>query len=549
MRKTIKVWFKKYQVGILGCLGVTVVGILMIFLFISLTNGNSIKEYKNENYILKYDSNWKVKNPTKDSVKLVYNNDSEINIQIVPLEEEYKYASNDELLDNLLSNLKQQNENYKLLSSEESLITKFKYSGYKLLYEGKDSQALVMMGKHADSVLLITYEASNTYFDILLDSAQNIIYDFQIVDNSFDTTYELAIDTSDISWSDNDEIKDLGKAEKYEIAYNNYLVNYSVPINFKLNSFNTTDNMFSYDGLKKGSISLNVSIRNMNIYRYIVKNGSYTNLYNSYKTQRNGESGYSNFQEALQKLDSKRLSYIYKNSYDFSSEYGKSTYEEVILLFELDKSHTLEFKFESRNTTIPKKLVDSVKINSSKNYASYIKRQIVDGNLIGQLKEYSDYSKDKVRTVTLKLPEKYKEIDKKFNNMYEDRFYSLNYNKDKKFYQYEVEYKLGINSIESGLQSCNTMYYDNNKHNGNYSSLTYIQDINLNGKTFKVYTGGYTTVSEDINQTKYYVNNTVLFYQYTDEKYLIIDVKGNDIEIGNEMLNELTNFDIEIEEI
>lgn len=549
MKNKLKSFFKKYQIAILCCIGVLTIGLLIVFLVISLIGKTTIKEYKNDNYILKYDSNWKIKDPKDDSIRLVYNNDSEINIQIVPLEEEYKYASSDELLDELLYDLGLQNENYKLLSSEESLITKYKYNGYKLLYEGEDSQALVMMGKQADKVLLITYEASNTYFDILLDSVQNIVYDFQILDDIFETTYELAIETSDIEWSDNDEIDNLDETKEYEIAYNNYLVNYAVPVNFKLNSFDSTNNAFNYENLDKGDITLNVNIRNMNIYRYLDENGSYSNLYRSYSTQREGKSGYSNFKEALQKLDGDKLSYIYKNSYDYSSEYGDSTYEEVILLYELDKSHVLEFSFKARNTTIPKKLVDSIKLVSFKNYSSYIKRNVVDGNVTGELKEYFDYNKDKLRVITLRLPEKYREIDKKYNNMYENRFYGLNYDEDKNIYQYEVEYKSDVYSVESGLKACNTMYYDGNKNNGSSVELTYSRDITLNGKTFKVYTGGYTDLADDSSRTKYYVNNTVLFYQYAEDKFLTIDVKGNDIEVSDAILNELANFDIETQEI
>lgn len=546
MNKIINM-IKKYRIAILSCLGILIVGLLILFVVLSLFNPTEIKEYKNDKYAFKYDTSWKIKEKKDESIKLVHNKDSEINIQIVSLEEEYKYSTSDDILDELLFNLEKQNSSYKLLSKEKDLITKYKYDGYKLLYENDESQVLVIMGKKADKVLLVTYEATNKYFDILLDSVQNIVYDFQILDNSFNLTYKLSVDTDEINWSKNDEVKDSSSVSEYEIANKNYLVKYSIPKSFELSSFNSTMSYFNYRGLSKGSITLTANIRNTNIYEYMDKNGSYSTLYYSFNNQREGKNDYSDFKESLQKLDNKDyVSYVYKNSYKSSSQWGDYDYEEVILIYELDSNHILLFEIKATKTKIPKDLIDNIKINSSKNYASYITKNIIDGYLIGELKEYPNYNKDSIRLVTLKIPTKYVEIDKE-NNIYESRYYGLDYDSDKELYNYDINYDL-YTSVESKVKNLSSSYASH-KNKGNYNELTYNQDITLNGKTFKVYSGGYTDIGgalfSNYKRTYYYVNSKVLFYEFEDGNCLSIEIRGNDVEVSDDILNELTNFDVE----
>lgn len=538
---------REYKIAILSCLIILIIGLLVIFLVLNLFYTTNIKEYKNDKYAFKYDTSWKIKEKKEESIKLVHNKDSEINIQIVSLEEEYKYSTSDDILDDLLFNLEKQNSSYKLLSKEKDLITKHKYDGYKLLYENNESQVLVIMGKKSDKVLLATYEATYEYFDILLDSVQNIIYDFQILDNSFSLTYELSVDTDDINWSKNDEVKDSSDVSEYEIADLNYLVKYSIPKNFKLSNFNSKMSYFNYNGLNNGRITLTARIRNINIYEYLDKNYSYSTLYYSFNDQREGNNNYSDFKESLQKLDSEDyISYVYKNSYKSTGYLEVYDYEEAIIIYELDSNHILLFEIKASETKIPKDLIDNINLKSSKNYASYITRNIVDGYLIGELKEYLDYNNDSSRFITLKLPTKYEEIDK-HNNIYESRYYVLDYDVDKELYKYDINYAF-YPSCEAKVESLSSNY-DYYKDNDNYNELKYNQDVTLNGKLFKVYTGGYTDTLKSLTandkKTYYYVNSKVLFYEFEDNNCLSIEIRGNGIEVDNEVLTELTNFDIE----
>ena len=538
---------RKYSIAILSCLAIIIIGLIITLGLISFKDSEKIKTYKNDNYALEYDSSWKIKEKNNDSIKFVHNKDSELNIKIVSLEEKYQYSTTDELVDELLYDLGKQNNSYKLLTKEKSLITKYEYDGYKLLYENDESQVLVMMGKKADKVLLATYESTSKYFDILLDSVQNIIYNFQILDETYNLTYKLNLDTGNIDWSTNDEIKDTSNVNEYEIANNNYYVKYSIPTNFQLKDFDSTSGYFDYKNLSDGSISLTTTIRNVNIYEYLEKDYDSFTIYFNYNYQREGKEGYSNFNETLQKLDNKKYNaYIYKNSYKLSEDWGTYEYEEVILVYELDSNHLIEFKIRANNNKIPKELVDNINVKSSKNYASYITKEVVDNNLIAELKQFTDYEKTNVKVVTLKVPEKYEELDKE-NNMYKDRYYGLNYNSENELYQYDIKYqtRYSFDITLSGLKSS----YEYYKKNGTYQELTYNRDIVLNDKTFKVYTGGYTNYTDPLitgDKQSYYVNVTALFYELDEDNCLVVEIKGNNAENTDEILKQLTNFDVEI---
>jgi hypothetical protein len=405
---------------------------------------------------------------------------------------------------------------------------------------------MITIAKKSDKMLLITYEAPSDYFDILLDSVHNMIYDFQIVDDNFSSTYKLNIETSNIEWSQNSEITSkLRDNSNYQIASNNYLISYSVPNNFEISGFDSTSSYFNYRGLKSGSITLTANIRNTNIYEYIDKDGSYGTLYYSYKTMRDSEEGYSAFKENLERIENtKYVNYVYKNSYKFSKSYGKYDYEEVVVIYELDANHILLFEIKSTDSKIPRELINKIKLNSSKNYANYVERKVVDEKLIGELKEYTTYSRDKVRTVTLKIPINFNEIDKG-SNIYTSRNYGMDYNSDTDLYKYNVAYDLSL-SEESAIKNINSSYEIHDSI-GSYQTLIYSNDIVLNGKTFKVYKGGYTDTGGGLSSLdKYYISSTVLVYNFDDGKCLIIEIQGNDVKISNDLLNDLTNFDINI---
>jgi len=67
-----------------------------------------------------------------------------------------------------------------LKKKEKKEISNKKYEAYKILYENGDSQSLIVIFKNSNYLCVINYTANNEYFDILLDSFQFILEEFNL---------------------------------------------------------------------------------------------------------------------------------------------------------------------------------------------------------------------------------------------------------------------------------------------------------------------------------------------------------------------------------
>lgn len=543
--------YKEYKLAFKIAALIILLGIAVIITYLAFFTSNKIKTYSNDIYTIKYDNSWKIDKKEASSIILKHNKNTTLNIEVVTLEDEYRYIEIDNILDELLYDIKQQNKNYKLLSKEKISVTKNNYDGYQILYENNEIQVLVTITKKSDKLIMFIYESANEYFDILLDSAQNIIYEFNTKENKFKLNYKLNINEKDISWQENNQVvKSLNKVSDYDIASSNYLVNYSIPTSFKQSNINSSSQYYNYND-SDIRISITANIYNRNIYQYIDPESSIS-IYSNYNYIRKNTTDYLNFKEEITKQENaKNLTYIYKNSYKSNSSFGTSDYEEVEVIYELDKAHIFVINIKGTDTNIPKELVEKIKVNSSKNYSSYVTSKVKDGFLISELKRYSDYNRDSIDKITLKIPEQYKELDKGYN-IYENRFYGLNYDYEIEKYKYEVEYYLTSTSskIESQVELVNNSFTTGY---GVYKYLTHSGEKTLNNKKISIYDGGYTTLSGILfnseGRNKLYVNVKVLFYELPNGGYLRITIEGIESEISDELLNSLTNFEIEKENI
>ena len=525
---------------------------LFIIIFLYSYNSITIKKIDNETLYLQYDNTWKIKEKEQNKIILKHNSGSKITIQIAETKGENKYLSVDDIIDEITYNIKKQNTNYKLITSEKKDITKYEYEGYNLLYESNDKQVMISFYKKSDKLVSIIYEAQDDYFDMLLDSVNNIIYNLDVKDVQFNLNKNLEIKTTKINYSKNEKLdKTLTKTKTYEIAKKNYLVTYSIPDNFTQVSINSTNGYFKYNTNDKNEITINVDIFNKNLYEYLDKNET-LNLYNNYKYYREDKS-YSDFTESLSKLKSNFDSYIYLNSYyskavqydkDFNKKEYKKKNENIELIYAINKDHILRIVINSSGEPLTKKLINQIKIISSKNYSSYIKSKKENGYIISELQTKQD---QKVKQITLKVPDKYKEIDKG-KNINAERYYGIDYIDDMNIYKYEIHYELTNISPEEYTKTINSVYMKSTY--GKYKKLAFDKHLTLNDKKFQVYTGGYTSISgilfTDVNRKKYYVNKTLLFYTMTDGDVLCIEINGNDKTIPEKMLKELTNFTIEV---
>lgn len=555
MREKLFDIYKKYKIAIIIALAIVLVGILCLTIFSILKSNSKIITLDEKNYNLKYDNSWKVKEKRDNYIILSHKSSkSLLKVEIIDLNEEYKYANIDGLIDEIVYNISEQNGTYKLISKQKDVFTKYEFEGYKLLYESDTEQVMIIAFKKSDKLVVASYEAKNKYFDILLDSVQNIVYNFNIVDESFKLKNSIKIETSKMSYSESEDFDKILKSnKKYEIGSNNYKVVYEMPSLFELSSFDTTSNYFNLKNYDKAQVTINVNIYNKNVYEYLDKD-NFSNVYKNYKLYRE-DKNISDFEEYISELDSKySYSYIYKNSYKTNAtKYNdkleavsyKRTDENVELIYSLNRNHILIITIKSKGTPITKKLLDSIKIKSILNYSSYTKNEIDNGYRTFELQKYIGYEKNKVNNIIIKLPENYKEIDEK-NNLYNERYFGLNYDEDKGLYDYIIHYELGVtNDIAKNVESLNMMF---KKAYGECNYYQVVGNITINDKQFIEYVGGYTDLGgipfTNINRYKYYVNHKVLFYKLSDESYLIIEIQGNGKEISDDIVNQATNFEV-----
>ena len=533
--------FKQYKVLMISVVIVVFLG-LVCFMIINMLfkNGFIVKDVNKKNYSFQYNKSWNVVKLGDNDVILKHNNDGKIIIQLSDIINKYDYLTIDEIIDETLYSIEKQNLNYKLLYKDNVTLTKDKYRGYKLLFENKNNQLMVVLFKKGNKLIMVSYEANNNYFDILLDSVNSIIYSLDIKNEEFSLKNSLKVKTSKIKFLSNDKFdKIFNKQKSYEIAKNNYLVKYRIPSNFIQGEINSSYGYFNLE-YDNGSIDIMVDVLNENIYEYIdenSKNGLYKN-YDSYKDNKK----YSNFKQNLEYIDRKNNSYIYKNSYNYKKD-STEYYENVELMYTLENNHMLRVSIKSKCLPITKKMIDMIKIDSFKNYSSYIKIEKNNNFLIGRLKSFSDYHKNKVDLITINVSDNYEEYDMN-KNIYLDRYYRYGFNDKLNVYDYDVHYKLTTLSSDTVVNNINSML--GNLEYDDLKILTYSGDLTLNEKKFIVYDSSYTDISDIMfsksDRKRYYVNKKVLFYNIPNGGCLYIEINGNGKEITDNVLNELVNF-------
>lgn len=558
MIKNIIEVLKKYKISVYIALSIIIVGSIGLVLLNSFSSSKSkIKTYENENYILKYDRSWKLKEEEKNHLALSHNKNAKLDIEIIDLKDETKYSSIEDLIEEIVYNIEKQNPNYNLISKKETTLSRYDFKGYKLLYENKSSQVMISIYKKSDKLVMINYESDNEYFDILLDSVHNIIYNFDTKEKVYDLSNKITLNTSDVTYSTNEELdKTFEKTELHEIATNNYYVKYSVPSSFEISDFDSTRNYYNYRGLDKKTITISTVIYKYNVFEYLNKENQ-VNVYKNFDMYQK-DKDYSDFKETLTKINSNKVdTYLYKNSYNYNKavtydkDFNKKEYkrkdENAVLIFALNKNHIMLVEIKATGTDITQKLIDSIKIDEIKNYSSYVVNDKNNDYLVSELKRYDGYDKKKITQIKINVPKKYNGYEKYNDNIYSDRYFGLNYDEDKNIYDYEIHYSLTptYTKIEDKVKSINSSY---TKSYGEYNDLTYLSEIELNNRKFIVYSGGYTQLGgimfTNINRFYYYTNKKVLFCELDTGGYLVIEVSGNGKEVTDDILKDATNFEV-----
>lgn len=152
------------------------IAFLVVLIWIIFFKNRSYNHtFENDSLSFDYDSTWKVSKNETNSISLTHKTDSIIDINISTLNSNYTNSSIEQVVDEVKYDIKNQKSDYKLLKEEKQNITQNNYEGYKMLYENKDNQSLIIALKKGTALIVINYISKDKYFDIVLDSYQGIL--------------------------------------------------------------------------------------------------------------------------------------------------------------------------------------------------------------------------------------------------------------------------------------------------------------------------------------------------------------------------------------
>jgi len=488
---------------------------ILVLLCLLLFNKSKIKEYSNNIYSISYDNSWVISKESKSNLTLKHSDNGIINIKVIELDEDYKYDNIDTLIDEIIYGISKQNSDYVLLGQESTYLTKNNIYGYKLLYEYKDKQVMVMIIKDSNKLVAFSYEAGTDYFDILLDSALNVFNNFKF--SKLDYKYNSKLDKVKTSKLNLKADNKVDSVNEYQISNNHYTVKYTIPSNFTRVDFDSTRGFYR-DLSKKDYNSIMVTISNLNVYEEI--NNKYGILDDIKDLE---EKEYiKDLKYEVSNGDSKD-SYTYYITYKSNDKFR----EQAIMIIPLDKNHTLKIDISSHSEYISKDIIDSIKLKNKEKYNQDIDIKVDNNNnLINVMKILEDTKRDKYHEVTLYTPFKYKEIDKK-NNKYSYRYFGIDYDEDSSEYKTVVSYQLS--GYKKDIDSIKREYsaYEDVKFTDNGI-------VKYNNIEYNLYTVSYI-YGKELRYDKRIITNL--------DSFGILEIKvTSNKNIDNNIFNELINY-------
>lgn len=158
---------KKVCIGLL--LGFSLFFVFIVCFFFRI----KVSYYENDFLAFHYDTTWKVKSG-KNEVILQHKR-GKIRFQEKDLGEDFIEIELKNIIKDVVYNIEEQNEDYKLIDSR-IFDTSFAY-----LYENQDCNVLVRVYKLDEKLVVGYFEADINYFDILLDSVEEIFNSLKII--------------------------------------------------------------------------------------------------------------------------------------------------------------------------------------------------------------------------------------------------------------------------------------------------------------------------------------------------------------------------------
>lgn len=155
----------------------------VILIVVTIGIGYSIqvftRNYVNDNFIVEYDTTWKVLN-NENELKLEHKKSKAVlSIQCKVLDNNYIDTKLKDIISDVTYGIEQQNTDYRLINVGDSPSDI--YESYSYLYENGNEQVLVNVYKSDSKLIIVYYEADTKYYDIVLDSVDTILDSLEII--------------------------------------------------------------------------------------------------------------------------------------------------------------------------------------------------------------------------------------------------------------------------------------------------------------------------------------------------------------------------------
>lgn len=159
--------------------------IMIIILSLIITFGitfslkGQVHEYGNSDFKIKYDNTWKMEETDKGVLLVHKKSNSKVKIQCKVLETKYIDTKLNDIISDIMASVEKQNNSFKLISKLDSFNSD--YESYAYLYEYGMEQALVSVFKKDNKLVIAYFHSNSEYYDIVLDSVENILNSLEIV--------------------------------------------------------------------------------------------------------------------------------------------------------------------------------------------------------------------------------------------------------------------------------------------------------------------------------------------------------------------------------
>lgn len=529
MRKFIDNNFKKIIIISI----VIVILLLCTLVYLVAKSNTKTKTFENDTMTFKYDTNWNLYKSDVENVSLKHSKLSEFSIQIKILEDSKKYESLDSLINDIEYSITNENNTYSLIEKEKTTITNKNLNAYKILYEKENKQVLVIVTKIEDKIIVFTYLSNSNYYDVLLDSAYSIVHSFEVKKEQIILNTKVEEDTiTNISWSG--DIK-VNNTKEYFISKNQYLVNYKLPSQFILSSFDSEYGYFTYrDDNKSYSISTAIKLYNIYEWKTLDKAGLIQSEINYIKKNN------LDVKVEISKNELYKGSYIYRITYNYEDNFSneKIPCESVYIVYPLDYMKVFEIKIESRRSGVSSEMIKNINITKKEKIAAYIYRNIENGYLVNEMKKFYSYDKDYYE-VKLLTPEEWKEKNT-YLNVFETRKFGLNCNEsDGDTCEYNLAYFLGNGYSKAGEEIIKSIRDDYTDSKAVYNGV-----VKYNGKSYESYSLEYEkkVYGEKTTKRKFY---ETIIYEKLDNGYVFV-VKLNRIDkkLDTPKISTVLNYSI-----